>query len=198
MLVQDFSEEVKSLKACKKSLKSRIAALEAFYDEEKHTMMTWQTAGLVFRALGVFAWSELSAKTRAQLATHGIVNFCSLERHMQSSSTNNAAAIAAKAAYHSMSKDILRYVLMIAHFKSGVSEDRNKFAHPVISQEFMELFLDDLGAREPHLSPLQVRLFDHLRTTSTTIQGPHGQNQPKTSVSCSDDSLSEKVKKKKH
>jgi hypothetical protein len=115
-----------------------------------------------------------------------------LERHMQSGNANNAAAIAAKAAYHSMSGDILRYAPIIAHFKKCVSKDRNRFAHPVISQDFLKLFLDDLGAREPHLSPLQVRLFDHLRTTSTTIQGPNHQNQPKISTSCSDDSLAKR------
>jgi hypothetical protein len=111
------------------------------------------------------------------------------ECHMQSDNTNNAAAIAAKAACHSMSRDIFQYVAMIAHFKKSVSEDRNKFAHPVISQEFLELFLDDLGARESHLTPLQVRLFDHLRTTSTTIQGPNRKNQLKISASCSNDSV---------
>jgi hypothetical protein len=109
---------------------------------------------------------------------------------MQSDNTNNAAAIiAAKAACHSMSRDIFQYVAMIAHFKKSVSEDRNKFAHPVISQEFLELFLDDLGARESHLTPLQVRLFDHLRATSTTIQGPNRKNQLKISASCSNDSV---------
>jgi hypothetical protein len=40
---------MKGLKACKKSLEARVAALEAFYHEEKHTMMVWQTACLVFR-----------------------------------------------------------------------------------------------------------------------------------------------------
>jgi len=106
--------------------------------------------------------------------------------HMQSGNANNAAAVAVEAAYHSISEDIFRYAVTISHLKRDISEDRHKFAHPVISQEFLDLFLDNLGAREPHLTPLEVRLFDHLRATSTTIQ----RSRPKISAN----ELSEKVK----
>jgi hypothetical protein len=91
----------------------------------------------------------------------------------QSSNTSDTATIAARA---TMSRDIFRYADMIAHFKKSVGEDRNKFAHPPISQDFLELFLNDLGASESRLTHHEVQLFYHLRTT--TIQRPKIKNQP--------------------
>lgn len=94
--------------------------------------------------------------------------------YMQSGTANDAATIAAKGAYRSMSKDICQLVTTILNFKRVVSDARTKFAHPTISQEFLDEFLDNLGAKQSYLSPLELRLFDHLRTTSITASNIEG------------------------
>jgi len=95
---------------------------------------------------------------------------------MQSGTANDAATIAAKGAYRSMSKDVCQLVTAILNFKRvvRVSDARTKFAHPTISQEFLDEFLDNLGAKQSYLSPLELRLFDHLRTTSITASNIEG------------------------
>jgi hypothetical protein len=97
--------------------------------------------------------------------------------YTQSSSANNAATTAAKVAYQSLSTDIRRNASIVIRFKQNVSEERTKCAHPHISQQYLDQFLEDLGAGSLDLSDLERRLFHYLRTTSTTpanIQGAKG------------------------
>jgi len=94
--------------------------------------------------------------------------------YKQSSGANDAVAAAARSAYQSLNQSIRRLALTIIHFKQFVSEERGKLAHPTISRQYLDRFLDDLGANLLPLSDLELRLFHHLRTTSNTpanIQG---------------------------
>lgn len=94
--------------------------------------------------------------------------------YTQSGDPNDTATITAKGTYQSMSKDICRLITAILFCKQAVSDDRTKFAHPTISREFLEEFLESLGANNPHLSHLELRLFDHLRTTLITASNIEG------------------------
>jgi hypothetical protein len=94
--------------------------------------------------------------------------------YKQSSGANDAVATAARSAYQSLNQSIRRLAPTIIRFKQVVSEKRRKVAHPTISQEYLDRFLDDLGANLLPLSNLELRLFHYLRTTSNTpvnIQG---------------------------
>jgi len=138
-------------------------------------MSTWQTAHLVFYAFGVFAWGELSAEAKAQLAVHSILDFSTLF-YRQSSGANDATATAARVAYQLLT-GINHYAPLIIRTKQVISKERTKIMHPTISQEYLDQFLDDLGnlsAKSPHLPDLEHRLFHYLRTMSITpanIQG---------------------------
>jgi len=50
--------------------------------------------------------------------------------------------------------------------RSSVSTDRKRLAHPEISQERLEFFLQSLGSGAQDQDPLDVALFEHLKTTS--------------------------------
>jgi hypothetical protein len=93
---------------------------------------------------------------------------------MQSSNANNAATTAAKEAYQSLNACVRRNTSIILRFKQTASKERTNIVHPTISQQYLDQFLDDLGAGSLDLSDLERRLFYYLRTTSTTpanIQG---------------------------
>lgn len=118
---------------------------------------------------------------KAQLAEHSIIdcrsnvqaprsmlNFVVVPGlfYLQSSKGRGVAEVAARTAYCSMHRDISRYALIIIQFKKTFGEDRAKIAHSTVSQTHLDEFINGLGGSEPNLSPLEVRLFDHLRTTS--------------------------------
>jgi len=140
-------------------------------------------------ALGIFAWGELSAEAQTRLAAHNISDcaFCFITLvliltsiivstlfYRQSSNANDAATTAAKVAYQSLSAGIRQNASIIIRFKQNVSEERMKFAHPYVSQQYLDQFLDDLGARSLDLSDLEHRLFHYLRTMSTTLANIQG------------------------
>jgi len=52
--------------------------------------------------------------------------------------------------------------------KRDVITERTNLAHPTISQECLEEFLNHLGANSQNLEPLEVALFNHLKSTSNT------------------------------
>src|ERR1700692_731577 len=88
--------------------------------------------------------------------------------YKQSAGGNDAVATAARATYQSLSQSIRRLAPTIIRFKQAVSDERRKLAHPTISQEYLDGFLDDLGANSLPLSDLELRLFHYLRTMSNT------------------------------
>lgn len=52
--------------------------------------------------------------------------------------------------------------------KSSVSTNRKRVAHPVIDKEELEIFLQQLGDGTPDLDPLEIVMFNHLKTTSNS------------------------------
>ena len=90
--------------------------------------------------------------------------------YKQSSGYNPVAT----AAYQSLSQVIHCLIPITIHLKQYVSEERAKLAHPTISQEYLDQFLDNLGANALPLSDLELQLFHYLRMVSNTpanIQG---------------------------
>lgn len=93
---------------------------------------------------------------------------------MQSSNANNPVTTAAKEAYQSLNACVHRNASIIIRIKQITSEKRTNVAHPTISQQYLDKFLNDIGPGSLDLSHLEHRLFYYLRTTSTTpanIQG---------------------------
>ena len=132
-------------------------------------------------AFGDFFWNELADETKVQLAEHGIIDCKSNVQarrsmlnsvvvpglfYLQSSKEHGTSvAEVARMAYRSLPKDISRYAPILILFKD-VGENGAKIAHPTIFQTCLDEFINSLGGSEPNLSPLEVRLFGHLRTTS--------------------------------
>jgi len=61
---------------------------------------------------------------------------------------------------------ILGYADHIVRAKYSVSTERKHLAHPEISQERLEFFLQTLGSGAPDQDPLKIALFRHLKTVS--------------------------------
>ena len=94
--------------------------------------------------------------------------------YRQSSGANDAVTTAARVAYQLLSTGIHQSASIVICFKQSVSKERTKCAHPYVSQQYLDRFLDDLGARSLDLSDLECWLFHYLWTMSTTpanIQG---------------------------
>jgi len=72
----------------------------------------------------------------------------------------------ARKAYRSIDVAISQYTPTILIAKKIVAVDRAKIAHPSLSQEHLDDFIENLGGSNPGLLPLQIRLFTFLRTTS--------------------------------
>ena len=79
----------------------------------------------------------------------------------------SAAEVAARAAYHTIDRSILHYAKLILSFKERVAEERAKTAHPSVSQNDLDEYLNKLGANLVGvLSPIEERLFGFLRKNS--------------------------------
>ena len=63
--------------------------------------------------------------------------------------------------------DITEHAPIVIHLKQAVSIERTKFAHPIVSEEYLDRFLN-IGARSQNLTDLELRLFHYLRTMSIT------------------------------
>ena len=50
--------------------------------------------------------------------------------------------------------------------ESSVSIHQKRLAHPLISQDDLETFLQRLGDGTPYLDPLDIAMLTHLRITS--------------------------------
>lgn len=50
--------------------------------------------------------------------------------------------------------------------ESSVSIQQKRLAHPLISQDDLETFLQRLGDGTPYLDPLDIAMLTHLRITS--------------------------------
>jgi hypothetical protein len=61
---------------------------------------------------------------------------------------------------------VLDYVDDIVKAKYSVSTERKRLAHPEISQERLDFFLQTLGSGAPDQDPLEIALFRHLKTVS--------------------------------
>jgi hypothetical protein len=61
---------------------------------------------------------------------------------------------------------VLGYADEIVKSKYSVSTERKRLAHPEISQERLEFFLQTLGSGVPDQDPLEIALFRHLKTVS--------------------------------
>ena len=193
--VRDLAKKVRDLEKTVTSIESRMQSQEHTMLAWQTSNLVFHGALSLFHsfslfnhsaylhsvALGTFAWNELADETKAQLAEHSIIDCKSNVQarrsmldfvvvpglfYLQSSKEHGVAEVAARMAYRSMHRDISRYAPIIIQFKKNAGENRAKIAHPTVSQTYLDEFINGLGGSEPNLSPLEVRLFDHLRTTS--------------------------------
>jgi len=57
--------------------------------------------------------------------------------------------------------DITEHAPIVIHLKQAVSIERTKFAHPIVSEEYLDRFLN-IGARSQNLTDLELRLFHYF------------------------------------
>ena len=60
-----------------------------------------------------------------------------------------------------------RHIEIVMMSKSNVSTDRKRLAHPIISQDDLEIFLQNLSLGDGRtIDPLEVAMLKHLKKTS--------------------------------
>lgn len=84
------------------------------------------------------------------------------------------AEVAARTAYRSIDTAISQYGNSILIAKKVAASKRAKIAHPSVSQEVLDEFIDHLGGNNLDLSPLQVQLFAFIRLNSTSTANVEG------------------------
>ena len=77
-----------------------------------------------------------------------------------------AKRIVASRIMRTLPDTVLGYAASILKSKYSVSTERKHLAHPEISQERLDFFLQTLGSGAPDQDPLEIALFRHLRTVS--------------------------------
>jgi len=85
---------------------------------------------------------------------------------LKSSKKDAPAERAAKIAYRTLDSDLRLWAAVIIERKQAVADTRAKVSHPPVSQLYLEEYLNSLTDISFDLSPLEVRLFEYLRTNS--------------------------------
>jgi len=86
--------------------------------------------------------------------------------YLKSSKGPSAAEHGAKIAYRTLDFHLRLWATTIIHSKQEVADTRAKIACPPVSQLYLEEYLDSFTDISSDLSPLEVQLFEYLRTSS--------------------------------
>ena len=74
----------------------------------------------------------------------------------------------ARRIYRKLDENIVNYVESLRSMKGSVAASRLHLAHPSISNERLLKFLARLGSDNTGLDPLEVEMFDFLKSVSNT------------------------------
>jgi len=135
--------------------------------EDLQILVDWQTANLVLHALANFAWDYVSIPDRDEMKSYEMFDF--LDLHFGRYGSFSPKKFVALRIYRNLPDSLRNHVECVMLSKASASFTRKRLAHPVISQDDLEIFLQHLpwqGDSTSNLDPLDAEIFRHLKTVS--------------------------------